>query len=114
MANVQAITPRAGQRVELPGRAAMLLEIDGHIDNLKRCVHWLVEQGFAVLSVDMQRGRAKPRIRVAPAPRLHTLLNEDCANVGRRQDGAHTFYLWTAIRYGCDILWEEVAPCACA
>lgn len=89
-------------------RAVALAEIDGHLDDLRLCIHWLVAQGVAVLSVDMRRGKALPSIEVAPSPWLQVLFKDDCANVGRRQDGALTVFAWVAKRYGCDIRWHEV------
>ncbi len=89
-------------------RDQALAEIDSHLDNLKRCIHWLVSAGVAVIAVDMRRGTARPRITVAPSPLLHCLLREDCANVGRRQEGALTTYTWIGDRHGCLIRWEEV------
>ena len=95
-------------RIELTGRAAALAEIDEHLNNLTICLHWLIEQGFVVISVDMRRGKAKPQVQVAPSPRLHVLFKDDCANIGRRQDGALTFFAWIGIRFGCEVRWEEV------
>lgn len=89
-------------------RSTALAEIDGHLDDLRLCIHWLVAQGVAVLSVDMRRGRAQPTIEVAPSPWLHVLFQGDCANIVRRQDGALTVFTWVAIRYGCEIRWNEV------
>ena len=88
-------------------RAAALAELDQHLDNLRRCLHWLCGDGFAVIRVEMRRQRSLPQITVAPSPRLHIVLRDECANIGRRQDGALTVYLWIAQRHGCDILWEE-------
>ncbi len=81
-------TPRGlpAGRIELTGRAAALV----------------------VISVDMRRGKAKPQVQVAPSPRLHVLFKDDCANIGRRQDGALTFFAWIGIRFGCEVRWEEV------
>ena len=89
-------------------RAAALAEIDGHLDNLKRCVHWLVAQGITILEADMRRGQKTPRLLVAASPWLHVLFRDDCANVARRQEGYLTTYKWIARRHGCDIVWHEV------
>lgn len=90
-------------------RAVALAEIDSHLDNLKRCIHWMVASGIVILGVDMRRGRHSPTIEVAPSPWLHILFREDCANVGRRQEGALTIYTWAASRHGCAIRWEEMS-----
>ena len=95
-------------RVAPDSRAAALAETDQHLENLRRCLHWLVGEGFAVIAVSMRRRRCRPEITVAPSPRLHSLCKDDCANIGRRHDGALTTYLWIAQRHGCDILWDEV------
>lgn len=89
-------------------RHAALAVIDEHLDNLKRCIHWLIEHAVVVLAVDMRHGRARPRITVAASPRLYVMCQDDCANIGRRQDGALTVYTWAARRFGCDLRWEEV------
>ena len=103
--------PHDNSAPALPGREAAMAEIELHLNNLKRCLAWLVEAGFVVISVDMSRCRALPQIEVAPSPRLHVAFGEDCANVGRRQDGALVFYPWAARRHGCDIHWTEVVAC---
>lgn len=108
MSAVLALKTHDAGRVEISGRIATLAEIDRHLNNLKLCLHLLIELGFTVISVDMRRNKAKPQIEVAPAPRLHVLFKDDCANVGRRQDGALTHFLWIACRFDCDIRWEEV------
>lgn len=89
-------------------RAAALADIDEHLDNLKRCIHWLIACGIAVISVDMRRGKDLPEITVAASPWLHILFRDDCANVGRRQQGSLTIYPWVARRLGCVIRWDEV------
>lgn len=89
-------------------RADALAEIDNHLDNLRRCIHWLVAEGVAILSVDMRRGHAQPLIKVAPSPFLHQLFKNDCANISRRDVGELTIYEWAAQRHGCSIRWEEV------
>ena len=110
MSAVVALSPLPAPARPAPAnhRAAALAEFDQHLDNLRRCVHWLVGEGVAILDADMRRSRARPRLNVAPSPRLHILCKEDCANIGRRNDGALTVHLWIAQRHGCDILWEEV------
>lgn len=101
------IVERSDGAEALPGRAEALAEIDRHLENLKNCVHYLVEQNITVISVDMRRRKSRPQISVAPTPRLHILFGDDCANIGRRNDGALTIYPWIATRFGCDIRWEE-------
>ena len=101
-AAVERATPEALRR-------AALAVIDEHLDNLKRCIHWLIEHAITVLAVDMRHGRARPQITVAASPRLYVLCKDDCANIGRRQDGALTIYAWAARRFGCDLRWEEVS-----
>lgn len=106
---VLQLKARAAGRVELTGRAAALAEIDEHINNLKNCLHWLIEQGFVVNEADMRRGKARPLVRIAPSPRLHVLFKDDCAWREREQLGtALVKYTWFAIRYGVHIEWEEV------
>ena len=102
-----ALTTHDAGQVEQPGRTEALAEIDRHLENLKSCIHWLVEQGIVVISVDMRRRKSRPQISVAPNPRLHMLLKDDCANIGRRRDGALTIFPWIATRFNCDIRWEE-------
>lgn len=90
-------------------RTDALAEIDAHLDNLKRCIHWLIASGISVISVDMRRGKTFPQVTVAASPWLHILFREDCANIGRRQEGSLTIYPWVAQRHGCAIRWEEVS-----
>lgn len=89
-------------------RQAILDAFDRHMDNLKRCVHWLIAQGIGVLDVDLKRGRARPIVKVAAAPLLHILFKDDCANVGRQQKGALTYFAWQAVRFDITIAREEV------
>lgn len=93
-------------------REAALADFDRHLDNLKRCVHWLIVQGVTVLDADLKRGRARPHLTVAASPYLYMLFKNDCANVGRRQDGALTRYTWQAVRFEITVQWEEVEACA--
>lgn len=101
------LSTRSAGLAALPGREEALAEIDRHLENLKNCVHYLVEKDITVISVDMRRRKSRPQISVAPTPRLHILFGDDCANIGRRNDGALTIYPWIATRFGCDIRWEE-------
>lgn len=109
------VVAAANEQTAIPKESAIstaLSEIDAHIENVKLCVRWLIGNAIPVLSVDMRRGRARPRITVAPSPRLYIILRGDCANYGRRCLGENiNKFLWIAQRYGCDILWEE-ARCA--
>lgn len=101
----------AGRRLaqgQQASREAVLAEFDRHLDNLKRCVHWLIAQGVAVIDVDLKRGRARPIVEVAASPYLQTLFKGDCANVGRRQEGVITRYRWQAVRFAIAIVWDEV------
>lgn len=92
-------------------RAAALAEVDTHIDNLRACLHWLIAAGISVLDADLRRGRHKPRITVAASPLLYTLLKDDCASSGRSQPpgSALVYITWVAVRYECEIHWQEVA-----
>lgn len=108
-----ATTLRGGPRLcrddgQDGARAAMLAEFDGAVDDLKRCVHWLTAQGIAILAIGMRRGPAMPQVTIAASSHLHQLFGADCANIGRRPDGALTCYTWSAVRHGCLIVWEEV------
>lgn len=109
MTALQRSTPRLCRNDGLESaRRALLDEIDEHLANLKRCIHWLVHSGVPVISVDMRRGRAMPMVTVAPSPLLHSLFKDDSATIGRRQEGALTIFSWAANRHGCAIRWEEV------
>ena len=110
MTAVVAIRPGVSlaRRAPLSGLEASIEQIDEHLDNLKRCIHWLFAERIAVLQVDMRRERARPQITVAAHPRLYITCKDDCANVGRKQDGACVRHLWTAQRHGCQLWWEEV------
>lgn len=88
-------------------RAATLTEIDRHLDNLKRCIHWLIAQGIAIVAADLRRGRHQPYLTVAPSPWLHAVFGKDAATVQRRQEGAIEIVTWQANRHGCVIRWQE-------
>lgn len=89
-------------------RAVALAEIDTHIDNLKRCLHWLIAAGVSVISVDMNRGTDQPLITVSASDSLHQLFGEDCAFGGRRRENSLIVDTWLAQRHGCTIRWQEV------
>lgn len=109
MTAVVAIRPGVAiQRTPRPGIEASLEQLDMHLDNLKRCLHWLFAERIAVLSVDMRRERIRPKINVAAHPRLYIACKDDCIDGGQRFDGLFTHRLWTAHRHGCEIWWEEV------
>lgn len=91
-----------------PMPASVLAEIDRHLDNLKRCLLWLTDQGVSVMDVDLKRGRAQPTVIVGASPRLHRLFRGDCANVGCRPEGHGTRRKWVAVRFDVAIHWEEV------
>lgn len=104
-----AIGPRLCRNDGMDGlRAQALAEIDDHLDNLKRCIHWLVAQGVSIIDVEMSRGRHLPYIKVAASPWLHTLFLGDCAATQRLQEGDLAVTTWKSNRYGCVVLWEEV------
>ena len=51
-------------------RASVPADIDTRLDNLKRCVHWLVEEGIFIADVDLDRKHEHPVIRGAASPWL--------------------------------------------
>lgn len=92
------------------GRAAMLEQFDTHISNLRACVHWLTGLGVSIHDVDMRRGRSRPVIELVPSPLLRRIFKGDCSS-GRHFDvrlgrPVHDF---KAVRYECEIRWQEVA-----
>lgn len=104
-----AIGPRLCRNDGMDGlRAQALAEIDTHLDNLKRCIHWLVAEGVVIISVDMRRGRLKPTIEVAPSPWLHQIFKDVRSHVGAVTEGELTTDHWSAVRHGCSIRWGEV------
>ena len=116
--NTAAIGPRApvshhhaDWRASESARAAALADIDAHIGNLKACVHWLIANGIAIISADLRRGRFKPRITVVASPYLHILFKDGAAGAGQHWDAylGRTVYDWVAIRYGCEIRWEDLS-----
>jgi hypothetical protein len=90
-------------------RAVTLAETIEHVDNLKRCLQWLINQGICVNSVLMDREKSLPHINVSASPWLHILFRNDCADIGQRQEGNLKIVPWIAVRHGCLIRWEEVA-----
>lgn len=100
----------ADWRARESARAAALADIDAHIDNLKACVHWLIDNGVAIISADLRRGRFKPRITVVASPLLHILFKDDTSGAGQHWDicMGRTVYDWVAVRYGCEIRWESL------
>lgn len=86
---------------------ASLNEIDQHLDNLRRCVHWLMNSGISVVAADMRRGRRAPLITVDESPKLNRLLGRSVENVRRRYDGYRTILTWLASAHGCQIQWDE-------
>ena len=89
-------------------RAVTLAEVDLHLDNLKRCIHWLVAQGVFIIAIDMSRNQSLPHITISASPWLHSLFRGDCADTGQRQQGNLKIVPWIAKRYDCLICWEEV------
>ena len=98
-------------RVSEAARSAAILDIDAHIDNLKACVHWLIANGIGIIAADLRRGRFKPRIIVAASPALRILLKDDAASAGQHWDqfAGRIVYDWVAIRYQCEVRWEELS-----
>jgi|APTNR8051073442_1049403.scaffolds.fasta_scaffold02631_8 hypothetical protein len=90
-------------------RAAMLKSFDEQADNIRTCVHWLSGHNVDILAVDLRRGRHRPYVTVAATTLLHSLLQDDCATVERKQQGAGVVYTWAAVRFGCLIRWQESA-----
>lgn len=88
-------------------RAAALVEIDRHLDNLRRCIHWLVGKGIAVINCDLRRARHQPWITVAPSPYLYIVFGDDAASVARQQEDAIEIVTWQANRHGWVIRWQE-------
>ena len=95
-------------RVPMPApnpRAAALEEFDRRMENMGRCVHWLVEHGVHMLGTSL--GRAGGIVTVAGSPTLRALLGTDRAWRKRRQEGALVIFTWFAIRFETRIEWEE-------
>ncbi len=95
-------------RVPMPAanpRSAALAEFDRRMENMGRCVHWLVEHGVHVLGSSL--GRAGGIVIVAGSPTLRALVGQDCTWRRRRQDGALTIFTWFAVRFETRIEWEE-------
>lgn len=90
--------------------SSALAEFDTRLDNLRRCVHWLVENDIKVLTSVMCRGGGI--VTVAKSPRLHALFSQDYTWRKRRQVGALTIFTLFAIRFDTRVEWEEVKPCA--
>jgi hypothetical protein len=90
-------------------RAQTMAETDEHLNNMKRCLRWLIDNGVFVIEARMARELTLPNITVAASPWLHILFRNDCADVGQRQEGNLKFVPWIAVRHGCLIRWEEVA-----
>jgi hypothetical protein len=88
-------------------RAVALAEFDRRIENLRCCVHWLVEHEIRV--IDSRLCRVGGIVKVAASPSLRVLLGSDCSWRQRRQDGALTIYTWFAMRFGTRIEWEDVS-----
>lgn len=108
-AALQEIVPRPASADSRPSRrAAALAEIDGHIDNLRLCVHWLISAGVFIVGADLKRGRHRPEITVGASPYLYMLLKDDCS-AGQHWDTdlGRTVYDYVAVRYGCKIKWSE-------
>lgn len=110
MNNAAALHTHADWRAGESARAAALADIDAHLGNLKACVHWLIDNGIAIVGADMRRGRHKPRITVADSPRLYILLKDDAASAGQHWDktAGCPLHDWVAVRYGCEIRWEAL------
>lgn len=91
-------------------RAAAFAQIDTHIDNVKACVRWLIDQGIYVEDVKVySHGYSRPQITVAASPLLHAIFKDDCA-AGQHWDVllGRTAHDYKAVRYECTIVWEEV------
>lgn len=86
-------------------RSAALAEFDRRVENLRQCVHWLVEHGVSV--TDSRLGRAGGIVKAAGSPGLRALVGQDCTWRQRRQQGALTIFTWFAIRFETRIEWEE-------
>ncbi len=108
MSAVVAINRAVADRLSCAHIDAPLEQVDAHLDNLRRCLHWLFAERIAVVDVRIRHDRIRPQIIVAAHPRLYIVCRDDCANVGRKQDGACVRFLWTAQRHGCQLRWEEV------
>ena len=87
-------------------RKKALIEFDRRIENLRRCVHWAVENGITV--IESKLCRAGGIVTVSASPFLLKLLSGDRSWRKRRQEGALVFYTWFAMRFDTRIEWEEV------
>lgn len=96
---------RRPQPVPANPRSAALAEFDRRVENLRQCVHWLVEHGISV--TDSRLGRAGGIVKASGCPALRALIGQDCSWRQRRQQGATTIFTWFAIRFETRIEWEE-------
>ena len=96
----------AGASDSADPRAEALADYDRRLDNLRCCVHWLVDNGVKV--IESMLCRQGGIVKVAASPNLPRLLGGECSWRKRRQDGALTIFTWFAVRYGTRIEWEDV------
>ncbi len=87
-------------------RAVALADFNTRLENLRACVHWLVEHDVTVLASTLCRAGAI--VTVSGSTRLHQLLGHDSSWRKRRQDGALTVYTCFSVRFGTRVEWEEV------
>lgn len=97
-------------QTSIDARKAALIDFDQRMENLRRCVYWLVENGVLVISSTMCRGGGI--VKVSDSPRLHMVIGQDYAWRKRRQEGALTIFTMFAIRFDTRVEWDQVSPCA--
>ena len=98
------------QQVERPGIArGEHVTLNTHVlktlDRAIQCANWLVSQGFEVLSV--QAGRRNPRIEIASSRLCEKLEGGVCMT--ERNLNQPTKRTWVAIRFGCEVRWNDEA-----
>lgn len=86
-----------------------LAAIDTHLEQQRRCIHWLIENGIQIISSELRRDLRQPRITVEAKPQLMRMLNGTMENVRRRYDGYRTTLTWGARCRGCQIEWDETS-----
>lgn len=85
--------------------SAALSEFDTRLENLRLCVHWLVDHGVHVIASAINR--AGGIVTVAGSVQLHRLIGKDYAWRKRQHTGLLTIYTNFAVRFETRIEWEE-------
>lgn len=101
----QVTIDRDGARCQVVMHETGVCKAPPDLQSLTHACTWLLEQGYLVLRAEWLGPVKNPRVWIAK-PESHAELDPVLIATGRA--GMRLVHTWCAVRFGCEIRWEDV------